>query len=74
MQCGDLSKYKVVYNDKVLRAFTLMDARFPDGKWPGPENPEIKPAYITVLIVNADGVLEALTGKAEDFQFIPILK
>lgn len=71
-QC-DLTKYKVIYKDRVLRALTLMEARFPPNKWPGPDNPEVKPEHITVLIINADGVLEALTGKAEDFQFIPIL-
>lgn len=73
MPYGDLSRYKVVYKDRVLRALCLMEVRFPIDKWPGVENPVLKPEHITVLTINADGVLEAFTGKAEDFQFIPVL-
>lgn len=71
-QC-DLTRYKVVYKEKVLRALALIDVRFPVEKWPGPDNPELKPEFITLMVVNADGVLEAFTGKAEEFQFVPIL-
>ncbi len=73
MSFGDLSRYKVVHKDSVLRALSIMDVRFPDNQWPGKENPVVKPEHITVLTINSDGVLEAFTGKAEDFQFIPIL-
>lgn len=73
MHYCDLTGYKVVYNDRVLRALTLMEVGFPQGKWIGPDNPSLKPEYITLLVVNADGVLEAITGKAEEFQFIPIM-
>lgn len=69
----DLTRYKVVYNDRVLRALTLLEVRFPQDKWIGPDNPSLKPEHLTLLVVNTDGVLEALTGKAEEFQFIPIL-
>lgn len=70
---SDLSGYKVVYNDMVLRALAIVDVRFPVNGWPGPENPGVRPEYITVMIINSDGVLEALRGKAHDFQFIPKL-
>lgn len=73
MHYCDLTRYKVVYNEKVLKALTLMDVRFPQDKWIGPENPSLKPEHITLLAINADGVIEAITGKTEEFQFIPIL-
>lgn len=69
----DLSRYKVVYEDKVIRALAIMDVRFMGDDYPSPEKPSVKPAYVTVMVINADGVLEALTGKAEEFQFIPVL-
>lgn len=71
---SDLSKYKVVYNDRALRALAIVDVRFPRDAWPGPENPELMPEYVTILIINSDGVLEALTGEAKNFQFIPNLR
>lgn len=69
----DLTRYKVVHNDRVLRALLLMEVRFPQNEWPSPDRPLLKPEYLTLLVVNTDGVLEAITGKAEEFQFIPIL-
>lgn len=70
----DLTRYKVVYKDSDLRALTLMEVCFSPEEWPEPDAPgKAKPQYITVLTINADGVLEALTGKAEEFQFVPIL-
>ena len=69
----DLTRYKVIYKDRVLRGLTLMEVIFPPDKWICLDNPVVNPQSITVLVINADGVLEALTGKAEDFQFIPIL-
>ena len=74
MGYGDLTKYKVVYKDKCLRALALMNIVFAPDEWPSPEKPEVKPEYLTVLTINADGVLEALTGESKDFQFIPVLK
>lgn len=68
----DLSRYKVVYKDKVIRALAIMDVRFLD-VYPSLENTAVKPECVTVMVINEDGVLEALTGKAEEFQFIPIL-
>ena len=74
MGYGDLTKYKVIYKDKVLRALALMNIVFQSDEWPSPDKPAVKPEYLTVLAINADGVLEALTGEAKDFQFIPVLK
>ena len=68
----ELSRYKVVYKDQVIRALAITEVRFKE-TYPAPENPAVKPAYVTVMAINADGVLEALTGKAEEFQFIPVL-
>lgn len=68
----DLSRYKVVYKDKVIRALAIMNVRFCDN-YPAPEHPAVKPDYVTVMVINGDSVLEAITGKAEEFQFIPVL-
>lgn len=68
----ELSRYKVVYKDQVIRALAVTEIRFNEA-YPSPENPAVKPAWVTVMVINTDGVLEALTGKAEEFQFIPVL-
>lgn len=67
----DLSRYKVIYGEKVVRAVALMDMVFPDGE--DCESTVRKPKFIEVLAINSDGNLELLNDKAWRFQFVPIL-
>lgn len=68
----DLSKYKVVYGEKVVRAVALMHMEFPDGE--DCEATVRKPKFIEVLVINSDGNLELLNDEAWRFQFVPILE
>jgi hypothetical protein len=69
---ADLSKFKVVYNNRVLNAIALegMDCGQYDY-----ESPPIcqKPKKIAILVVNEDGNLEIIDDEAWCFQFIPIV-
>lgn len=63
----DLSKYKVIYGEKVVRAVALMHRCFRIAMTAK------KPKFIEVLVINSDGNLELLNGEAWRFQFVPIL-
>lgn len=65
----DLSGYKVVYGEKVVRAVALMHMEFSVS-----EASVRKPKFIEVLVINPDGNLEILHDEAWRFQFVPILQ
>lgn len=67
----DLSRFKVIHGESVVRALALMEIEFP-------ENTDFnattkKPKFIEVMIINSDGNIEILHDEAWTFQFIPIL-
>lgn len=67
----DLSRFKVVYDEKVLKALSLQEVVFPDSvHW---EDKRKKPNLIEILVINDDGNIEALRDEAWMFQFVPIL-
>ena len=77
----DLSKYKVVHKDRVLKALCILDVRFaPFSLYEDRieaveienQKPE-KPEMLTILYIDDDSTLSAITGSANEFQFIPIL-
>lgn len=69
----DISRFKVVYRDKVLNALALINARMPDDmNW---ENRDtiIKPKVIEILAINEDGNIISILDEAWCFQFLPII-
>ena len=67
----DLSRFKVVYGEKVLKAISLQEVIFDDNvKWDAIRK---KPKFIEILVINEDGNIEALRDEAWMFQFVPIL-
>ena len=67
----DLSRFKVIYSDKVLNAITLGEILFYENvKY---DDIRKKPKFIEVLVINEDGNIEALRDEAWMFQFVPIL-
>ena len=72
----DLSRFKVVYGEKVLNAIALTDVLYKDNEYPHPRhNVTIhKPQFLTILAINEDGNVVALCDEAWRFQFLPIIK
>lgn len=72
----DLSRYKVVYNDRVLRALCLDIVHYGED-FPSPSHDGsahiVKPESLTVLAINEDGNLVAICDDAWRFQFIPVI-
>ena len=67
----DLSRFKVVYGEKVLKAISLQEVIFDDNVvW---EATRKKPKFIEILVINEDGNIEALRDETWMFQFVPIL-
>lgn len=67
----DLSRFKVVYGDKVLNALSLQNLEYSDAvKWDAIRN---KPKFIEIIVINEDGNIEMLRDETWMFQFIPIL-
>ena len=68
-----LTGYKVVYDEKVLRALALVRVTFKDdnipqiGKTP-------KPQAIEILAINEDGNIVSIFDEARRFQFIPAIE
>lgn len=69
---ADLSRFKVVYGDKVLNAVSLL---FVDmGKYEEIANKtRFKPTFIEVIVINEDGNLEIIRDETWRFQFLPIV-
>ena len=67
----DLSRFRVVYNEKVLKALSLNDIFFDVNEdWDALRK---KPKRIEILVINEDGNIELIKDEAWMFQFIPIL-
>lgn len=71
----DLSKFKVVYGEKVLNAVALTDYFFDGNAYPNPDSKCIihKLKFITIWAINEDGNLIAICDEAWRFQFLPIV-
>ena len=72
----DLTRFKVVYREKVLNAVALMDIFFADGHYPRQENKGsyFKPNFLSVMVINEDGNIVIICDEAWMFQFLPIVK
>lgn len=71
----DLSRFKVVYGEKVLNAVSLQDVFFDNGHYPNPEDTGsyFKPKFLSVMVINEDGNIVIICDEAWRFQFIPIV-
>lgn len=71
----DLSRFKVVYREKVLNALSLESVHFADGHFPNPEDKGcyFKPKFLSVMVINEDGNIVIICDEAWMFQFLPIM-
>lgn len=69
----DLTRFKVVYGDKVLNAVSLEFIDFDDDLINLRSKITITPKFIGVLVINENGNLEIIHDETWCFQFIPIV-
>lgn len=67
---AELTGYKAVYKERVLRPLALMTVEFEDGDYPDCGKVS-KPKVIEVLAINEDGNIVSIMDEAWMFQFIP---
>jgi hypothetical protein len=68
----DLSKYKVIYKDKVFRAIAIDYLDFPPAMTEK-ESFCMLPKKIGILFINENGQLSSLVADASLFQFVPVI-
>lgn len=68
----DLSRFKVVYGNKVLNALALVGVDFGDIE-ASKDKCVNKPRFITILAINEDGNIVEIHDESWMFQFIPII-
>jgi hypothetical protein len=66
----DVSKYKVIYKEKVLKALVIDYIEFDDKAVDGRTFCAL-PSVIGILFINENGLLSALRSEAKNFQFVP---
>ena len=69
---ADLSNFKVIYNNKVLRAMFLNGWEYGDNPTQKGEQECFK--TIEVAVLNEEGQLVSINDEARKFQFIPVVK
>lgn len=72
----DLSRFKVVYGERVLNAVALENVMFKDGEYPRSDSKGcyFKPQFLSVMVINEDGNIVVICDEAWMFQFLPICK
>ncbi len=70
----DLSRFKVLYGEKVFNAISLQDVRFDEDWEKHQANLINKPKFITILAINEDGNIIEIHDEAWMFQFVPIVQ
>lgn len=68
----NLSGFKVVYDNKVLRALPLQNVTFGDNDYPQ-IGKAVQPEELEVMCLDENCVITVIFDKAEKFQFIPIV-
>lgn len=58
----DLSRYKVVYKERVIKALALMDMNFDENV--NPDDIIHKPKFIEIMVINEEGNIEMIKDEA----------
>lgn len=69
----DVSKFKVVYGDRVLNAISIECMEFKEDGYPE-LGKTVKPRALNVIAINEDGNVVVIRDEAWMFQFIPIVQ
>lgn len=69
----DLSRFKVIYKDRVLKAIAIIDLEFEDDTYDDNRKTIEKAKFLEILAVNEDGNVVSILDEAWKFQFLPII-
>lgn len=69
----DLSRFKVIHDEKVLNAVALLGIGMPENVDFAHRDTVLKPKMLDVMVINEDGNLVSIMDEAWTFQFVPII-
>lgn len=70
----DLSRFKVVYGDRVLNALALDGVTFAEPTdTDGHTRVQVHATHLSVVAINEDGNMVLIADEAWRFQFVPII-
>ncbi len=71
----DLSRFKVIYNNRIYNAMALVNMRIDAIREEEEEklNPLYKPSRIEIIVLNEDGDIIIINDETWKFQFLPIV-
>ena len=69
----DLSRFKVIYGERVLNAISLQMVDLGELQYPL-EKCEERPKFLEILAINEDGNIIMIHDEAWMFQFLPIVQ
>lgn len=69
----DISRFKVMHNDKVLRGICIKNIQMPKREAESERKIYEPPTFIDVFVINEDGNIILIHDEAWTFQFIPVV-
>lgn len=70
----DVSRFRVIHGNEVLNALCIAEVRMPEDMGREDRATKVKPLFLDVLAVNADGEIVSIYDEAWTFQFVPIIQ
>ena len=66
----DITRFKVVYNNRVLRALALMQVVIDDIDEDLSEFAWHSPTILEIIVIDEDGYIKVVRDEAKEFQFL----
>ena len=70
----DISRFKVIHSNEVLNALCIAEIWMPEDMNRETRATKVKPVFLDVLAVNADGEIVSIHDEAWTFQIVPIIQ
>lgn len=70
----DISRFKVIHSNEVLNALCIAEIWMPEDMNRETRATKVKPVFLDVLAINADGEIVSIHDEAWTFQFVPIIQ
>lgn len=70
----DVSRFRVIHGNEVLNALCIAGGKMPESTHQETRKTKVKPIFLDVWVVNADGEIVSIYDEAWTFQFVPIIQ
>ena len=70
----DISRFRVIHSNEGLNALCIAEIWMPEDMNRETRATKVKPVFLDVLAINADGEIVSIHDEAWTFQFVPIIQ